>query len=141
MIPLSDVADYAPAPEQIEKIDTVVVEKEVPVYTPSLYEEIYYAINKDKVSTGEKYKIRRIVEFMNENPESKIEISGHADMATGTAEYNMKLSQRRAENVAKALTEAGIDESRISVSFKGSEENIYEGEDMTLNRVSICIAK
>lgn len=141
MIPLSDVADYAPAPEEVEKIDTVVVEKPVEVFKPSLYEEIYYEINKDKISNTEKYKIRRIVEFMNENPEAVLEIQGNADKATGTPEYNMKLSQRRAENVAKALKDAGIDESRITVTYKGADANIYEGEDMSLNRVSICVAK
>ena len=141
MIPLSEAADYAPAPEEVEKIDTVVVEKPVEVFKPSLYEEIYYEINKDKISNTEKYKIRRIVEFMNENPEAVLEIQGNADKATGTPEYNMKLSQRRAENVAKALKDAGIDESRITVTYKGADANIYEGEDMSLNRVSICVAK
>lgn len=141
MIPLSEAADYAPAPEEVEKIDTVVVEKPVEVLKPSLYEEIYYEINKDKISNTEKYKLRRIVEFMNENPEAVLEIQGNADKATGTPEYNMKLSQRRAENVAKALKDAGIDESRMTVTYKGAEANIYEGEDMSLNRVSICVAK
>ena len=111
------------------------------VVTPMLYEEIYYEINKDKVSAAEKYKLRRIIDFLQENPEAKIEIAGHADKATGTSEYNMKISQRRADNVAQALKDAGIEESRISVSYHGSEDNIYQGEDMKLNRVSICTAK
>ena len=141
MIPESEAANYAPACDPIEKTDTVVVKEPVEVFKPSLYEEIYYDINKDKISSNEKYKIRRIVEFMNENPEATIEIAGHADKATGTAEYNKKLSQRRADNVAQALKDAGIEESRITVSYHGSEDNIYQGEDMKLNRVSICTAK
>ena len=141
MIPESEAANYAPACDPIEKTDTVVVKEPVEVFKPSLYEEIYYEINKDKISGNEKYKIRRIIEFMNENPEATIEISGHADKATGTAEYNKKLSQRRADNVAQALKDAGIEESRITVSYHGSEDNIYQGEDMKLNRVSICTAK
>ena len=41
----------------------------------------------------------------------------------------------------KALKEAGIDESRIKTSAHGSAENPYDGEDMKLNRVCICVAK
>ena len=140
-IPVSEAANYVPTPEpdtvEVEKV----VEKPVEVFKQSLYEEIYYDINKDKINGTEKYKIRRIIEFMNENPEATIQISGHADRATGTAEYNQKLSQRRADNVAKALTDAGIDESRITVSAHGSAENIYDDEDMKYNRVTICEAK
>ena len=141
MIPISDAADYVPAQEPVEKIVEKIVDRPVEIYKNSLYEEIYYEINKDKIASTEKYKIRRIVEFMNENPDAVLEISGHADRATGTSEYNRKLSQRRADNVAKALKDEGIDESRISVSYHGSDENLYDGEDMNLNRVSICVAK
>jgi outer membrane protein OmpA-like peptidoglycan-associated protein len=141
MIPVSNAADYAPECDPVEKVVEKIVETPVEVFKPSLYEEIYYDINKDKISSNEKYKIRRIVEFMNENPEATIEIAGHADRATGTSEYNQKLSQRRADNVAKALKDAGIAESRITVSYHGSADNIYDGADMNLNRVSICTAK
>ena len=141
LIPISEAHEYVPCPEPEEKIVEKIVEKPVAVVTPMLYEEIYYEINKDKVSAGEKYKLRRIIDFMKEYPEAKIEIAGHADKATGTSEYNMKISQRRADNVAKALKDAGIDESRISVSYHGSNDNIYQGADMKLNRVTICEAK
>jgi len=141
MIPVSEANNYAKCPDPVEKIVEKVVEKPVEVVVPSLYEEIYYEINKDKVSAGEKYKLRRIIDFMNENPKAKIEIAGHADKATGTADYNMKISQRRADNVAKALKDAGIDESRIKVSYHGSNDNIYQGADMKYNRVTICEAK
>lgn len=140
MIPLSEAKDYAPC-DPVEKVVEVPVEKVVEVSKPELYEEIYFSINKDKVSQSEKYKIRRIVEFLNENPEATLSIAGHADRATGTADYNQALSQRRADNVAKALVEAGISESRISKSAHGSAENKYDGEDMKLNRVCICVAK
>lgn len=141
MIPASQAGNYADCPDPQEKVVEVPVEVPVEVVKNGFYEEIYYDINKDKIAQSEKYKVRHMIEFLKENPEAKVEISGNADKATGTAQYNQAISQRRADNVAKALKEAGIDESRITVIANGSTRNIYEGEDMKLNRVCICIAK
>ena len=138
MVPASEIPE---CPEVEPQVVKEVVEKPVEVLKSTVYEEIYYDINKDEVSRAEMYKIRRIVEFLKENPDAKIEISSHADAATGTAEYNQKISERRASNVVKLLKDNGIDESRITYSAHGSSENMYEGEDMNLNRVSICTVK
>ena len=51
----------------------------------------------------------------------------------------MKYSQGRAENVAKALTEAGIDAARITVDAKGDTVQPFSENDK--NRVTIAIAK
>lgn len=48
-------------------------------------------------------------------------IEGHAD-ATGTPEYNMRLSKRRAESVMAFLTQNGIDRKRLKAIGKGSTE-------------------
>ena len=141
LVPVSEAANYAPDCDPVEKVVEKVVEKPIEVTVPSIYEEIYYDINKDQISANEKYKLRRIVDFMKKYPDTKIEISSHADKATGTSDYNQKISERRAANVAKALVENGISESRISTSAHGSSQNMYSGDEMKLNRVSICIAK
>ena len=141
LVPVSQAANYAPDCDPVEKVVEKIVEKPIEVTIPSIYEEIYYDINKDQISSNEKYKLRRIVDFMKKYPDTKIEISSHADKATGTTDYNQKISERRAANVAKALVEAGISESRISTSAHGSTQNMYSGDEMKLNRVSICIAK
>jgi outer membrane protein OmpA-like peptidoglycan-associated protein len=138
MIPASQAPE---CPEVEPEIIKEIVEKPVEVEKTTIYEEIYYDINKDEVSRAEMYKVRRIVEFMKANPDAKIEVSSHADAATGTAEYNQKISERRASNVVKLLKDNGIDESRITYSAHGSSENMYKGEDMNLNRVSICTVK
>lgn len=138
MIPASQAPE---CPEVEPEVIKEIVEKPVEVEKTTIYEEIYYDINKDEVSRAEMYKVRRIVEFMKANPDAKIEVSSHADAATGTAEYNQKISERRANNVVKLLKDNGIDESRITYSAHGSSENMYKGEDMNLNRVSICTVK
>jgi OOP family OmpA-OmpF porin len=49
---------------------------------------------------------------------TRIEVSGHADR-TGTAAYNQKLSQRRADNVAAELVRLGVPQAEIAVMAYG----------------------
>jgi outer membrane protein OmpA-like peptidoglycan-associated protein len=49
---------------------------------------------------------------------TRIEVSGHADR-TGGAEYNMRLSRRRAENVAGELVRLGVPKTAISIQAFG----------------------
>ncbi len=49
---------------------------------------------------------------------TQIEVSGHADKS-GTAGYNQKLSQRRADNVAAELVRLGVPQNEIAVMAYG----------------------
>ncbi len=57
-------------------------------------------------------ELDRVVTLMNENPDLVVEISAHTDNV-GKADYNLKLSDRRAASVVEYLTENGIDVSRL----------------------------
>lgn len=142
MIPVSEAANYAPACDPVEVVKEVPVEKIVEKTVPQLMEEIYFTINKYTINSTEKYKVRQIAEFMKENPDAKLTVTGHADSATGTAKYNQQISEKRVDTVVKSLVDDyGVDESRISKSAKGDTENKYSGDEMSLNRVCICVAK
>lgn len=131
-------ANQAPAPEKIVERVEKVVEKEVPY----LYEEIYFTINKYNINKGEEYKVRHIADFLKQNPDAKVSITGHADSNTGTKSINQTLSEKRAAEVAKVLTEQyGISSSRISTDAKGDTANFYSGSNYELNRVCVCIGK
>lgn len=140
MIPVSDAADYAPACEPVEKIVEKPVEVVVEKVSKELYEEVYFKINQSQYTATERYKVRKMIDFLNENPESNILITGSADKKTGNAEYNQKLSEQRAETVRKALVDAGIDESRIQVDALGGTDT-YKGDENQLNRSCICVIK
>jgi len=73
---------------------------------------------------------------MNDNPNIKIEISGHTDNI-GSAAYNQKLSESRAKAVVDYLIEHGIDRSRLSYMGYGFEKPIAPNdteEGRQLNR-------
>ncbi len=63
---------------------------------------------------------------------TSVAIAGHTD-ATGTAEVNKNLSQGRADTVAKALSEKGLEAARISAAGYGSEKLKMEGTSAQAN--------
>jgi outer membrane protein OmpA-like peptidoglycan-associated protein len=60
-----------------------------------------------------------VVKLANANPSWKFEIGGHTD-SIGSAEYNLKLSDRRAASVVRYLTGKGIDAARLSSKGYGA---------------------
>jgi outer membrane protein OmpA-like peptidoglycan-associated protein len=54
------------------------------------------------------------------NPTSVV-VTGHAD-TSGSAAYNIRLSERRAKTVADALVAAGVNGSAMSVDWKGESQ-------------------
>ena len=53
---------------------------------------------------------------------------GHTD-PSGTDEYNIALSERRAQTVADYLARLGIDPARLQVVPKGETEPTWLGDD------------
>jgi len=56
--------------------------------------------------------------IMKKNPDLKVQIDGHTDN-TGTAEYNMTLSERRANTVMKYFVDKGVEAERLGVKGFG----------------------
>jgi outer membrane protein OmpA-like peptidoglycan-associated protein len=55
---------------------------------------------------------------------NKILVTGYADSKTGSAEYNQKLSQSRADAVVEALVKFGVDKSMITTQAKGGVDDL-----------------
>ena len=132
------VVEETPAP--VEEPKPVVKQEEPkPVVIEALRRDIFFEINKTVIRDSEKTKIDDLVEYMNKYPQSKVVVTGYADVDTGTAKINLNLSKGRAAAVVEALKAAGIDESRISSDFKG--DTVQPFNTAAENRVSICIAQ
>ncbi len=74
----------------------------------------------DKAIVSDKFMadIQAVADFMDKHMDTQVELQGHTS-AVGDADYNMKLSQKRADKVAAKLKELGISESRITAVGKG----------------------
>jgi len=57
--------------------------------------------------------LNEVVTILKKNPRTKIEIEGHTDNV-GSAEYNQRLSEKRAKAVMDYLVKNGIDPERLS---------------------------
>ena len=69
----------------------------------------------------------RLVAFMNENPSSKVSLSGHTD-SIGTEVYNLNLSDRRWMSVRDYVVKKGVDSSRVSGQGFGESKPIADNE-------------
>jgi outer membrane protein OmpA-like peptidoglycan-associated protein len=81
-----------------------------------ILKNIFYKTDSFALRKESKIELDKVVKFMNDYPEVKIEISGHTDNI-GTAEYNQVLSENRAKSVAEYLINTSVPKERIA--YKG----------------------
>ncbi|MCB0487865.1 MAG: OmpA family protein [Cyclobacteriaceae bacterium] len=108
---------------QLEPIEVAKIEPDATI----TLNNIFFDFDQSTLKPESFPELNRIVTLMGERGTLEVEISGHAD-ATGPAEYNMTLSERRAKSVVRYLTEKGVAENRITVSFFGETKPIESNE-------------
>ena len=86
------------------------------------YVNVYFDVNQDVPNAGSTNSVFQIIEYLKAYPQSKITLSGFADVR-GDEKSNQDLSKRRAENVRKLVIDSGIDASRINSSPQGVDKN------------------
>ena len=79
---------------------------------------INFDFDKSNIRSGEEAKLQGVLQTLVDNPDIKITVEGHTD-SIGTDEYNMGLSQRRADSVRSYLLSRGIDFDRVDVAAFG----------------------
>lgn len=87
--------------------------------------DILYDLNKSFIRDDAKPELNRLVQFMKDNPDVKVELSSHTDSRASDA-YNMKLSQRRAQAAVDYIVSEGISKSRLIAKGYG-ERHLLNG--------------
>lgn len=87
-------------------LDKIVLNKEVTL------DNIYYDLDKATLRFESKVELDKLVSILKDNPAIKIELSSHTD-ARGNDDYNLNLSQRRAETAVNYVISKGIDSERV----------------------------
>ena len=112
------------------------VQETVAVSSTTILPTVRFKLNSAYVSSEEMVNVYNVAEYMKANPQATIVVRGYADKDTGTSEYNMKLSERRAQAVADILVgDYGIDSKRLVLEAAGSNTQVYETNDW--NRIVI----
>jgi len=73
---------------------------------------IYFEVGKANLNTSVSSDLDRLIQFMKDNPATKLEIQGHTDNS-GSLALNNRLSQARARSVVDYLTLNGISMDRL----------------------------
>ncbi len=79
---------------------------------PQVIENIFYDFDKATLRPESKTALDSMVMILKDNPQIVIEMASHTDR-WGNDNYNLKLSDRRAQSVVDYLIAAGIDPSRL----------------------------
>jgi outer membrane protein OmpA-like peptidoglycan-associated protein len=106
--------------------------------------DVLFQTNSSYLSAEAKKELDKFVEMLKDDKVSKLLINGHTD-ATGTAEYNLGLSEKRAVSVKNYLVTKGISSQRITTQGYGitkpiAPNNTVEGRGKN-RRVEIIIQK
>lgn len=98
---------------------------------------VFFNINKAELSEKDNVNLKNIAEQIKANPDTKFKVSGYADKQTGTAEYNEKLSQKRADVVYNALVnQYGVSKDQLVKESNGGVDTMF-GNDSRLSRAAI----
>jgi outer membrane protein OmpA-like peptidoglycan-associated protein len=74
--------------------------------------KIYFETGKAIVNTSSSGDLNKLVQFLKDNPNTKLEIQGHTDNV-GTLAANTKLSQLRANSIVNYIVKSGIGKERL----------------------------
>jgi outer membrane protein OmpA-like peptidoglycan-associated protein/5-hydroxyisourate hydrolase-like protein (transthyretin family) len=85
--------------------------------------KIYFETGSASLETKTSEDLRKLIQFLIDNPSIKLEIQGHTDNV-GNLQSNMDLSQQRASNVVTYLVSKGIDKSRLTAKGYGPNKPI-----------------
>ncbi|HEN20793.1 MAG TPA: OmpA family protein, partial [Desulfobacteraceae bacterium] len=89
--------------------------------------DILFDYDKATLQQSSDTQLQHIVTLMLENPALRMEVQGHTD-GQGGDEYNLGLSQRRAETVVAYLNLFGISADRIYAKGYGESEPVDTNE-------------
>ena len=83
-----------------------------------IIENIYFEFNQAVLLPAAKQTLDKAILAMKNNPTMKIEVSAHSD-SKGGDDYNLKLSEKRAQSALEYIVSKGIVKNRISAKGYG----------------------
>ncbi|HWN46084.1 MAG TPA: OmpA family protein, partial [Steroidobacteraceae bacterium] len=75
-------------------------------------DDVLFDTGKAQLKTGASRSIDQIAAFLKENPDRRVQVEGFTD-SQGADDYNLELSQSRADSVAMAIIQRGVDAQRV----------------------------
>lgn len=88
---------------------------------------LLFDVDKYDLRPASQENLKKLAVILNKYPDTNIIIEGHTD-STGTRDYNLTLSERRARAVAAYLAQLGVQSARFSVMGYGPDQPIASND-------------
>ncbi|MFW6277137.1 MAG: OmpA family protein, partial [Prolixibacteraceae bacterium] len=88
---------------------------------------VYFETDSFRILPESESELQKLVTFLKNNPGLKVEIQGHTDN-TGSAAFNQKLSELRAQSVVDYLVRNGINKVRLNFAGYGAGKPVATNE-------------
>jgi len=112
--------------------EAAAVQRQGDILSVTLKSDFLFDVDSSVVHPGAYPEIDRLAGVFNQYPDTMIRIEGYTD-STGSEEYNLHLSRRRAEAVKQLLVSKGVSSSRMTVLGYG-ESRPKAGNDTPYGR-------
>lgn len=118
------VIAVASEPKIEEKVMVAAAEPKIIILA---FEDVHFDFDKSTLKPEAKIILKRNIQLLKDNPKAKIRVAGYTS-ASGTEEYNQKLSERRASAVEAFLIDEGIiTQDRLStIGYGEKDPAVYE---------------
>lgn len=110
-------------PKNPDKVETALSKKDV-IKSPTekdsisnikksvVFNPVFFDFDESRITSKMAAELDKTVQLMKENPHLKVLVKAHTDRS-GSASYNLDLSQKRAENIVDYLVKKGISPERL----------------------------
>ncbi|SMO38916.1 Tetratricopeptide repeat-containing protein [Saccharicrinis carchari] len=88
---------------------------------------IFFETDSYQLREESEIELQKLLEFMNENSQTKIQLLGYTDNV-GSVAYNQELSKQRAQQVYEYLIRKGIAANRLSFKGKGMHNPVASND-------------
>ncbi|MBF0421013.1 MAG: OmpA family protein [Magnetococcales bacterium] len=96
---------------------------------------VLFRLNDAHIQKKFRAELKKVMKTMKEHPNLKVEAQGHTD-ATGTLEYNDKLSLKRATSVKESLRKLGISTDRVTTAGYGKNQPLNDNSTKALRALN-----
>ena len=129
-VPVQEIADLNSVVETGASSITIPIKPLITGTTLNL-KHIYFDVESYQLTEASSVELGKLADLLKTNPTIKIEIAAHTDQ-DGSAKYNLKLSEKRAQSVLAYLKNLGIAETRVVAKGYGESQPI--SKDSAKNR-------
>jgi adhesin transport system outer membrane protein len=131
---LADAKPLSITQKQLAPIDSP---KETIVLSDKVVPDVEFETNSAKIKPISYPVLDNAIKTLKEWGDSKVEVAGHTDKRdTSKADYNQKLSEKRAQSVSNYLAKNGIDVNRLSAKGYGFDYPVSENDPKEGNKAN-----